>query len=594
MNSLRYSSILLSLTLLLAQPGAFGQAGKTDQLSDRADSEITNNSETGNSSSIDAAKPASRSSAAESDSRLTESQKPVPLRGPLPKPSPNATLEELYPEADSKKPYDASKNDPNLTDKQKTEAGQVQIAPVPISELLPIGGGKLPPIQLEASYNEPISLKKVLDLTLENNLPIRISQAGFESQRYLYYGALGRILPDLIMTYRGQRVDSATAPPNTVFTTSTTVRYPVFQGGRVVYGAQSALFRSRAAKNAYYASVNDALLDAYRSYYNLLLNQTLLQIRVKSVELSRTQLKLNEQLKNAGVGTNFAIYQSRTQLALDKQALLQQQVLLRQSALALARVLNTSMIINFIPQETVVRELKLIDPDINVESLVDATLKLRPELKQFDNLRLAANRNIQVAQAPLYPSFQFFTSITESKSSGRGGAGSLAGSTVVIPTGSSGAGIGISGAGSRSFSAGFDLNWSLPSMGVPDTFNTLSARALARQALLQSNQQYLTVMQEVRSSYLNMLTAREQVKVAAEAVVSATEQLRLANLRVAYGQGINLELIQAQQAYVTALTNHVQAVIAYNISQAQLLRDSGQISVESLTKEIKQPISMKQ
>ncbi|OPZ84601.1 MAG: Outer membrane efflux protein [bacterium ADurb.Bin425] len=130
-------------------------------------------------------------------------------------------------------------------------------------------------------------------------------------------------------------------------------------------------------------------------------------------------------------------------------------------------------------------------------------------------------------------------------------------------------------------------------MGVPDTFNTLSARALARQALLQSNQQYLTVMQEVRSSYLNMLTAREQVKVAAEAVVSATEQLRLANLRVAYGQGINLELIQAQQAYVTALTNHVQAVIAYNISQAQLLRDSGQISVETLTKEIKQPISMK-
>lgn len=579
MKSLRYSSILLSFTLLLAQPGAFCQAEKTVQPSDKA--ELAESAVTERDSNLPAL-PA-----------LPGSEKPAPLRGPLPKPSPNATLEELYPEANSKAPYDASKNDPNLTDKQKSEAGQVQIAPVPVSELLPIGGGKLPPIQLEASYNEPISLKKVLDLTLENNLPIRISQAGFESQRYLYYGALGRILPDLIMTYRGQRVDSATAPPNTVFTTSTTVRYPVFQGGRVVYGAQSALLRSRAAKNAYYASVNDALLDAYRSYYNLLLNQTLLQIRVKSVELSRTQLKLNEQLKNAGVGTNFAIYQSRTQLALDKQALLQQQVIFRQSALALARVLNTSMIINFIPQETVVRELKLIDPDINVEALVDATLKLRPELKQFDNLRLAANRNIQVAQAPLYPSFQFFTSITESKSGGRGGSGSLAGSTVVIPTGSSGAGIGISGAGSRSFSAGFDLNWSLPSMGVPDTFNTLSARALARQALLQSNQQYLTVMQEVRSSYLNMLTAREQVKVAAEAVVSATEQLRLANLRVAYGQGINLELIQAQQAYVTALTNHVQAVIAYNISQAQLLRDSGQISVETLTKEIKQPISMK-
>ncbi len=535
----------------------------------------------------------------------TQAQTQAPLRPPIvqnsaqtrqapPRPSPNSTLEELYPGSSSSLPYDASKLDPALSKKQKEEATQVQIAPVPISELLPIGGGKLPPIQLEASFNEPVSLKRVLEITLENSLPIRISQAGFESQRYLYYGALGRFVPDLILTYRGQRVDTPTSAPNTIFTTSTTVRYPVFQGGRIMYGAQAALYRSRAAKNAYSASVNDALLDAYKSYYNLLLNQTLLQIRVKSVELSRTQLKLNEQLKNAGVGTNFAIYQSRTQLALDKQALLQQQVLVRQAALTLARVLNTSMLINFIPQETVVRELKLIDPDVNVDNLVATTLKLRPELKQYENLRMAASRNIQVAQAPLYPSFQFFTSLTESKNSrNSGGSGSLAGSTVVIPTGSSGAGIGISGAGARSVSAGFDLSWSIPSMGIPDTFNTLSARALARQALLQANQQYITVMQEVRSSYLNMLTAREQVKVAAEAVISGAEQLRLANLRVTYGQGINLELIQAQQAYVTALTNHVQAVINYNIAQAQLLRDTGQISLDSLTREVNRPISLK-
>ncbi|MBK9278464.1 MAG: TolC family protein [Candidatus Obscuribacter sp.] len=391
----------------------------------------------------------------------------TPLRPPIsdgspqtrqapPRPSPNSTLEDLYPGSSSSLPYDASKQDPALSKKQNEEATQVQIAPVPISELLPIGGGKLPPIQLEASFNEPVSLKRVLEITLENSLPIRISQAGFESQRYLYYGALGRFVPDLILTYRGQRVDTPTAAPNTIFTTSTTVRYPVFQGGRIMYGAQAALYRSRAAKNAYSASVNDALLDAYKSYYNLLLNQTLLQIRVKSVELSRTQLKLNEQLKNAGVGTNFAIYQSRTQLALDKQALLQQQVLVRQAALTLARVLNTSMLINFIPQETVVRELKLIDPDVNVDNLVATTLKLRPELKQYENLRMAASRNIQVAQAPLYPTFQFFTSLTESKNSrNSGGSGSLAGSTVVIPTGSSGAGIGISGAGARSVSGRF-------------------------------------------------------------------------------------------------------------------------------------------
>lgn len=518
---------------------------------------------------------------------------PPPPRGPLPKPAANATLEDLYPTVLGNPKYGASSSDPALTEKQKVEAEQVQIAPTPISELLPIGNGKLPPIQLEASFNEPISLKRVLEITLENNLPIRISQAGFDSQRYLFYGSLGNFLPDLIMTYRGQRTDTQTSSPNDIYTKSTTVRFPVYEGGRAVYGAMAALYRQRAAKDSYYASVNDALLDAYRNYYTLLLNQSLLQIRVKSVELSRTQLKLNEQLKAAGVGTNFAIYQSRTQLALDKQALLAQQVLVRQSALALARTLNTSMVINYIPAETVVRELKLIDPNLDVQSLISNTLKLRPELKQFENLRMAANRNIQVAASPLYPTFQFFTSITGSKSGRSNSSGSgLSGSTVIIPTGGSGASIGISGSGSRSLSAGFDLSWSIPSMGLPDAFNTLSARALARQAMLQSNLTYNNVMYEVRASYLNMLTAKEQVKVAAEAVVSATEQLRLANLRVTYGQGINLELIQAQQVYVTALTNHVQAVINYNITQAQLLRDTGQISLDTLTHEVPQPISL--
>ncbi len=515
---------------------------------------------------------------------------------PQPTPSPSSTLDQLYPEPDDVTPYSSSTSDPTLTPKQRKESETVQLMPVPSSELLPIGGGRLPPIRLEATFNEAISLKKVLHIALENNLPIRISQAAYDSRRYTYLGSLGRFAPDFTLTYRGQQVENQGSTTNTIFTTSATLRYPVYQGGRVLYGALSNYYTARAFKNAYYASVNDALLTAYRGYFNLLLNQTLLQIRVRSVELSRSQLKLNEQLKEAGVGTNFAVYQSRTQLALDKQALLQQQVLVRQSALELARVINTSMAINFIPEEATVRELRLVNPQTGINELLAITFKNRPELKQYNDLRLAANRNVQVAQANLYPTFQFFTSVTKSESSRSGGGGSagLGGSTVIIPTGGGGGGIGVSGSGGRSVSAGFDLSWTLASMGIPDLGNTLAARALSRQALLQSNDQYLTVVQGVRASYLNMLTAKEQVEVAAEALVSSAEQLRLANLRVTYGQGINLELIQAQRDYVTALTNHAQAIINFNVSQAQLLRDTGQISIASLTSEYPQPIGLNQ
>jgi outer membrane protein TolC len=254
--------------------------------------------------------------------------------------------------------------------------------------------------------------------------------------------------------------------------------------------------------------------------------------------------------------------------------------------LQLALLLNTNIAINFLPEEERVSEAKLFSSQIDVNKLESAAAKYRPELKQFEFLRRAADRNIQVAAAPLYPSFQFFTTKTVTKSGGGGGNNNLTGSTVIIPTGGNGGGsIGISGGGGRSFSAGFDLSWNLNGFGVVDAGNTLAARALARQAMLQSNQQIITVLQQVRSSYLNMLTAEAQVDVAGEAVVSATEQLRLANLRLRYGQGINLELIQAQREYINSLTLQAQAIIAYNVSQAQLLRDTGLISVATLTAE---------
>jgi len=511
---------------------------------------------------------------------------PLPSFG-LTNPPGNASLDQLYPEPKGGANFASSASDMALTGADLTRARSISLGQINMSELLPIGRGKLPPIKLEAAYNEQLGLKQALLYALGNNLPIRISQAGYDAQRYQFYSSLGNFLPDFTLTYRGQRTDTQKGTGTPFFTNSATIRYPLFQGGGVLFNSLVSMNRAKAGKSAFHASINDTMFSVYQKYNDLLLAHLLLRIRVKSVELSRAQVALNQQLKDAGVGTNFAIYQSRTQLALDKQALLQQQVALRQAALQLALLLNTNIAINFLPEEERVSEAKLFSEQIDVNRLEIAAAKNRPELKQFEFLRRAADRNIQVAAAPLYPTFQFFTTKTVTKSGGSGGSNnSLTGSTVIIPTGGNGGGsIGISGGGGRSFSAGFDLTWNLNGFGVVDAGNTLAARALARQAMLQSNQQIITVLQQVRSSYLNMLTAEAQVDVAGEAVVSATEQLRLANLRLRYGQGINLELIQAQREYINSLTSQAQAIIAYNVAQAQLLRDTGLISVATLTAE---------
>jgi outer membrane protein TolC len=283
-------------------------------------------------------------------------------------------------------------------------------------------------------------------------------------------------------------------------------------------------------------------------------------------------------------------------------------------------------------------ENHLIDSSLNIAQLTDIAVRNRPELGQFNQSRLAAVRQVQVQMANLMPTAQFFLSANRNQterggssgSTGGGGSnlGSLIGTgtagngvgggsvvgvgaggiggassgggggatTVISAGGAGGTGIAVGGGGnntttSESFTMGFDINWNLAGLGVPDAMTTLSQRSLARQAMLQYNQTAITVLTQVRSSYLNTLTAEEQVDVTAEAVIAGQEGLRLANLRLQHGVGTNLELIQAQRDYVTALINHSQAIINFNITQAQLLRDIGQISLSTLTNEVNRPIS---
>lgn len=519
-----------------------------------------------------------------------------------------------------------------LSEEERKLPKTLPVSKVPEKELIPIAGGRLPPIRLEARYDQPVGLKDVLTIALQNNLPIQISRAGYDSQRYLFYGALGRFLPDNNLIYRVQQLYTEGNYPVDTSTLSNTVRFPVFQGGRVLFGSLVALYRMRTERYRYGTTINDTLLEVYNRYYNLLLQQILLQIRLKSVEVSRAQLRLNEQLRAAGTGTNFAVMQSMTQLALDKQNLLTQQVAVRQASLQLALSLNLSVAANFIPAQAQVTETRLVDPSLSIDQITDVALRNRPELKQLNNNRLAQSRQVVVTAAPLLPTMQFFISANRTETLRRGAtqnnnnansavavsgggnlgtqvgtgfAGTGAGgsivqgvgatgiggvnSAVVVP-GGGGTGLVVGATANQSVTAGFDITWNLSGLGVPDAMATMAQKALARQAMLQYNQQVITVLQQVRQSYLNSLTAEEQVDVTGEGVVASQEGLRLANLRIQHGVGTNLELIQAQRDYITALINQAQAIINFNLAQAQLIRDMGIISVETLTAQQKRPI----
>ena len=110
----------------------------------------------------------------------------------------------------------------------------------------------------------------------------------------------------------------------------------------------------------------------------------------------------------------------------------------------------------------------------------------------------------------------------------------------------------------------------------------MTTKHIARQALLQANQELQLVLEQVRFAYCSKVAAREQIDSAAYAVKAASEALRLATLRLRSGTGTNLECIQAQRDYGTALIAQIQAIVGSSQAQAQLLHDTGLISLDTL------------
>lgn len=566
----------------------------------------------------------------------------------------------------------------------KAALAQSEIKPLKLPEfknlsteldLAPILGGpkrlyKGKIIKLEAEYNESLSLREALEHVLNYNLPIKISRESWQFQRGQLYAKLAGFVPDYSLSYTrtGVRVLPVTRSNTQIYISE--VRYPTFLGGSVVYSALGQYYRDKAFKSASKATIDNTLLNAYRQYSNLILQEALLAIREQAVELSKTHLKLNEHIYRSGIGTQLNVMQSRTQLGMDKETLLKQRFSKRNTALGLAYLLHMPLAANLMPDTSYLKIQSIYNKSYSIDDYIELALKNRPELRQFENFQMAARRNVQIAASSLYPTFSFFTAYTYATTginipsnlellngvaaaevataqenigvvtntaldqtasfspgggntakdganayatvvAGGGGnpianvqGGSLVTSGAVkpqfgtstitgAPSSSNISGANTAGAGvfpGRSFNSqkGFNLGWSLSNMGLSSVANIQASRVLARQAQLQANQELQLIIKQIRTSYMNIMMNERRVNACAFAVASARETLRLARISLNSGVGNNLELITAQKQYISALSRQAQALTSLNQSQAQLLKDIGIISVDTLVEGLKE------
>lgn len=470
---------------------------------------------------------------------------------------------------------------------------------------------RLSPYQLDSTGtgSRAINLHDMVNAALTGNLTIRISQQNSESAKWLYYGSVGGFLPNLINEFSYQGIDGQYVSPaglalpinNYYINMPASIQWYLYKGG----GPRNTFLQNKhnykASQWALKGDTNDVLLETAKLYYKLVLEDAELQIRVKSVETGSALYLINQDLFANGVNTMLEVLQAKTQLSRDKQHLIQQQVERRQSAINLARAVNLDEGVDLTLLDRHIAKTRLIDKNLMVGDLLKIAIDNRPELKKYNELRLAAKNAIQVAKAPLLPqvavtgttvgTFARIRQLSNTNTSQQqtslttaGGAGVTGGvaSGASLPLATDGNDSGTRAAGRSLFLIGLDVQWNLTGLGVTNVGNVQSARATARKVQLEFNDELNKIYAQVRDTYLSSMSAESLIAETTEAVNSSAEQLRVAKDRLENGVGTNLDVINAQRDYTAALIDKARAIIQFNTAQAQLLHDIGRISANTL------------
>jgi outer membrane protein TolC len=485
------------------------------------------------------------------------------------------------------------------------DAEKVFVKPPVLKSLITLNEGS--PLSIDAEQSIDITLRDVLNSALSNNLPIKISQSSNQERKWNYIEALSGFLPSITNDISYQRLDGNYVSPaglaigihNPYLTMASGFQQYLFKGGGILYTAKQNQARYRASKFELSGTVNDMLLESAERYYDLVRNDVLLQIRVKAVEVSKTLLVVNQDLFDNGVNTELDVLQAKYQLSADRQHLIKQQVARRKSAIKLATILNIDQGTDLSIRNRMVAKARLIDSALRPADLLKIAIDKRPELKRYEQLRLAAKDAIKVARSTLLPSVAVTgTAIGSGSYASNASLSSL--QTQQTSLSSSGASVGaISSAGglplatggsgpkpwtTRSlFTIGVDMQWNLGGLGLQEVAQVRAKQWEARRVQLEFNRELEKILQEVRDSYLASVSTENLIVETTAAVKYAEEGLRLAELRFKEGVGTYLDVINAQKSYTDALIDKANAIIEFDQAQAKLLHAIGCLNVDTLT-----------
>ncbi len=415
-----------------------------------------------------------------------------------------------------------------------------------------------------------VSLDECIEVAFKNNFNIEINEHDFQSYKYEYQNALSKFLPLLnttsyISDYSGQILVGGVLRDTfheTALSVNITAQHDLTQGGRQIFEAKAKKYFSKNKKHELNFSKTKVIYLTTRYYYEMLLAKLNIEIYLRNLIERNAQLALAQNLKNSGFGTQFDVIRSLNESAQAKTQLLNALNEFRLSQSRLANLMGIDVKTALMPFEKDIKPLNLIDENQDLEVFIKEAKEFREDLMAYKDLINYEKqiRNVYLTDfvpKPLISYQQQFQGTLNH---------SINPNYIVTAF--------------MTWEPGENLIWG--------TITKLKMqKEKIRVRILEFQNKLREIEQQIIDARSTSIFNKKQVAINEKRLEYSKESIKLAMLRFNNGKGILLDVIQAQSEATQARVNYVSSIIKYNISQVELLYDTGRINTETIIKNYK-------
>lgn len=406
------------------------------------------------------------------------------------------------------------------------------------------------PFANSAQETIALTLDEAIGLALRDNRDILLNQEKLLQAKAKIQEAKSGFLPQVNLSSYATRTRGLYRKDITQYSVSAGIKQYLYQGGKTANTLKKARYEKDAQEEIVARTIDEILLEVKKAFYTLLIAKELVQMNERILESSARHLESQRLRYERGELSESEILQAKSMLSQVK-SLYESSINQQDTACGLLKN------ILYIEEKTNIEakgDFEYAPREIAVDEAILRALSLRPEIKQYEAQAKRDEAAVEIAKAAgrpsIYSSFDYYSRSTSQ--------------LTFSPT-----------KGWQDYNViGATLSWPIFD-GWAVRYKVEQAMSDLRQTQILQNKLTIDIAAQVKEAYLTLKTTLAKLTPAQRDIELYENNLKVIQARYKEGIASDLDLEDAQLAFLISQFNRRQYLYDCLVAKAKLDKAMG-------------------